>query len=1047
MKKLLSVLLALVMTLTAAAPALAAEAPPVAEDVPQTAEAAPAAEMAPVADTAQGREVPLTFHGWSESIALHCDFLADGEEVTVLEDGSLQDTVLAGADFSVVMAAGYGLEVMAGGSVTGSHTPDDPAFPEGTEYDVHVNEDAEAVVLAAVCTGEGAVVPSETETEEQTVETAPIADAPMTDESAPQEAVPAEETIPETAPEAEVPEAPEGEAVPEQEAPEAAAAQGLAVTLAGPVEAVKSLVYTGADGELVNCDAFDGETLPTAVTVPAGGEVRLFMDAAYNVAVENVTITENTFTVVPYALGPGPNGHQRYELSANRWVVMTLGQTGAVTINIVPTEGPIPELVPYTFYNDEWYDNGGGIVGGGGSSDSSYGWSAVTVEDGTITTGGVLEEWTAPGYEIQVLEGGHVVETHEPTGPAASDIPAGSTAYVLMVDLGAKAFTIACVREGETFTIPEEHPATGTFKDVPDDSWYKDVVEQAYASGMISGTSADTFSPNAPASRGQTVAMLYREAGCPDVDAPVTFGDLTADYYKDAVKWAAAIGAVQGVSETEFAPDQAVTRQQLAAMLYRMAGQPGIWAGGMMEDYTDAYSIAEYARGPMQWALDNGIIKGYGDRTMRPNATATRAEVCAMLVRYNEVIALYPDDPVWWAGPGSGTGGTGAEEQAEAETETVTQEQTQTVSHTGWNLDNPKLIKPKRDKIDDGLYSNDETADQFYQQWAETLWGLDRSGEDIMWCTRYLTRLRSGPGEQYDVVWTVNENNEVSRLGPDENGWTPVVYHQYVTSEGFTGWDYTGYLPTKYLTDQKPAHPTVQPTTGPELEAWFNYGMDAPVPEGYGMEYLERMEKENPFQFQEYEPASIDGSTYTYKISGGGTVRIHNVVPEGLTRVSTSERVKDDTLSVSIMVERGYGIDGPSGFMSNNLSLNPWGCGLTQSADYSKCWVTGGAELNRGEDVDFYMTSGDEAPRVLQVSAKNTAGGLRMAEACHQFILLDKDGNPPDSYMDFFNLWNGYKLKSLSPYVTIGKVENELHYFKVSQVPAGIDQVFVEVTR
>ena len=577
---------------------------------------------------------------------------------------------------------------------------------------------------------------------------------------------------------------------------------------------------------------------------------------------------------------------------------------------------------------------------------------------------------------------------------------------------------------------------------MPDDSWYKDVVEKAYASGMISGTSADTFSPNAVASRGQTVAMLYREAGCPDVDVPVTFGDLTADYYKDAVKWAAAIGAVQGVSQSEFAPDRAVTRQQLAAMLYRMAGQPGIWAGGMMEDYTDAKSIAEYARGPMQWALDNGIINGYGDRTIRPNTTATRAEVCAMLVRYNEVIALYPDDPVWWAGAG-GSSGSGTEEQAE----TVVQKQTQTVSHTGWNLDNPKLIKPKRDKIDDGLYSNNETADQFYQQWAETLWGLDRSGEDIMWCTRYLTRLRSGPGEQYDVVWTVNENNEVSRLGPDENGWTPVVYHQYVTSEGFTGWDYTGYLPTKYLTDQKPGHPTVQPTTGPELEAWFNYGMDAPVPEGYGMEYLERMEKENPFQFQEYEPASIDGSTYTYKISGGGTVRIHNVVPEGLARVSTSERVKDDTLSVSIMVERGYGINGPSGFMSNNLSLNPWGCGLTQSTDYSKCWVTGGAELNRGEDVDFYMTSGDEAPRVLQVTAKNTVGGLRMAEACHQFILLDKDGNPPDSYMDFFNLWNGYKLKSLSPYVTIGKVENELHYFKVSQVPAGIDQVYVEVTR
>ena len=107
-KKWLSFLLALVMTLTAAAPALAAEgqeAPPVAEDMPQTGAIAPMAE-APAADMAQDREVPLTFHGWSENIALHCDFIADGEEVTLLEDGSLQDTVLAGTDFSVVMAAG-----------------------------------------------------------------------------------------------------------------------------------------------------------------------------------------------------------------------------------------------------------------------------------------------------------------------------------------------------------------------------------------------------------------------------------------------------------------------------------------------------------------------------------------------------------------------------------------------------------------------------------------------------------------------------------------------------------------------------------------------------------------------------------------------------------------------------------------------------------------------------------------------------------------------------------------------------------------------------
>ena len=1033
MKKLLSVLLALVMTLTAAAPALAAEAPPMAEDMPQTGALAPAAE-APAADTAQEREVPLTFHGWSESAVLRCDFIAADEEVTLLEDGSLQDTVLAGADISVVMAAGYGLEVLAGGSVTGSHVPDDPAFPDGTEYDVHVNEDAEIVELAAVCTGESAeVLPEDTPSTE---ELAPEEAEPLVEETVPEEEPPEEEAMPEAAPEAQ-------EAAPEMDAPEAAAAQSVTVSILGAVEQIEDIYYDAPDGSQCGYNEIYGGTgmdqvkvvdgfyqtigqvdaIPGTLAVMPGSTVRFYLDANYDLAVENGSVTDNYVHATPVSDG---------EIVSFRGVDVTAPADGVLTVTVTGSDQPAPETIPYTFYNYKWYGyEDGGIVGGGSVIDGpEAGKQYAFSGDGWITTGGSFEVWTAPGYEIQVLEGGSIVEQRAPSGPAAASVPAGSICFVLRVDVDASQFVIACVKQGETFTLPQEtaaeHPATGTFKDVPDDSWYKDVVEKAYASGMISGTSADTFSPNAVASRGQTVAMLYREAGCPDVDVPVTFGDLTADYYKDAVKWAAAIGAVQGVSETQFAPDRAVTRQQLAAMLYRMAGQPGVWAGGMMEDYTDAQSIAEYARGPMQWALDNGIIKGYGDRTIRPNTTATRAEVCAMLVRYNEVIALYPDDPVWWAGAG-GNSGSGEESLMQAAP----------AIQTGVNYNNSKLIAPKRTKIDDGIYDIPETRDQFFQQWSETFWGLDRSGEDVMWCLRNLTRVRSGPGDDYPVVATLYATYEVSRLGPDENGWTPVVYHEYKGGAGFTGWDYTGYVHTDKISSVRPCHTHVADfSSGPALKAWCDQGG---VPEG-DMYYDCGATANGTFYHEAYTPV-ISGDTYTYTLRGGGKVTIHNVLPEGLVSVEASGEEELHNVLLFIYLRKDYGVVTDEGY-GGGYSLSP-------SGDYQDCEICWEGEISNDENIDFAMFSGDEAPHLVQVTVKDSVGGSYMGNGASRFVWVDKNGNCTSDFggENFITLRSGFKLKSASPYVSIGTVSYESNFFYLNNVPRDVDQVYVEVIR
>ena len=262
---------------------------------------------------------------------------------------------------------------------------------------------------------------------------------------------------------------------------------------------------------------------------------------------------------------------------------LTVPQQGTVTVNVVTTQDTLPELVPYVFYNDVWYGHGdnGGVVGGVGADPYEYGGvTCLTLDDGTIATGSVFEVWTAPGFEMEILEGGCIADTHEPTGPAASDIPAGSTAYVLKVDLGAKAFVIACVKQGEHYQVPttmpqgEATPETGaapqtggTFTDVASDQWYADPIEKAYSSGIVKGVTDSTFNPNGTTTRGQ-------------------------------------------------------------------AGSPAAASAASVSSYTDGDAVQGYAKDAVAWATGNGLLTGYGDGSLKPGATATRAEVCALIMRY-----------------------------------------------------------------------------------------------------------------------------------------------------------------------------------------------------------------------------------------------------------------------------------------------------------------------------------------------------------------------------------------------------------------------------
>lgn len=161
--------------------------------------------------------------------------------------------------------------------------------------------------------------------------------------------------------------------------------------------------------------------------------------------------------------------------------------------------------------------------------------------------------------------------------------------------------------------------------------WAEEDVLKAVEKGLFRGTSSTTFDPDKTLTRGMMVTVLYRLAGEPAVVRTSPFADVAdSAYYADAVAWAAEEGIVLGVSETSFAPHAPITRQQLAAVLYRYCGSPA--ASGSLSPYPDSGSVAAYAEDAMSWAVGSGIIQGSGGKLL-PTGQTTRAQAAVMLLR------------------------------------------------------------------------------------------------------------------------------------------------------------------------------------------------------------------------------------------------------------------------------------------------------------------------------------------------------------------------------------------------------------------------------
>lgn len=180
------------------------------------------------------------------------------------------------------------------------------------------------------------------------------------------------------------------------------------------------------------------------------------------------------------------------------------------------------------------------------------------------------------------------------------------------------------------------------FKDVKKGSWYETGIRYAFDGGWMQGMSQDEFWPSYASNRAMLVTILWRMEGSPKPEGETPFEDLTQNWYKDAVGWAYENGVVLGKTDTQFAPTESLTRQQLAAMLYRYCQlkeyATNHWAN--MRDFPDWEETSDYAKEPIGWALGVGLIQGVKQLNdeihLEPTGYATRAQLAIVIMRFCE---------------------------------------------------------------------------------------------------------------------------------------------------------------------------------------------------------------------------------------------------------------------------------------------------------------------------------------------------------------------------------------------------------------------------
>lgn len=293
------------------------------------------------------------------------------------------------------------------------------------------------------------------------------------------------------------------------------------------------------------------------------------------------------------------------------------------------------------------------------SGDAKWNFDTPVTENLTLTA-----KWekihisapSAPRYDVAVSDGAHGSVSVSPKsaskGSTVTVTVTPDKGYALetlaVTDKNGNALDLTDKGGGQyTFTMPsgpvtvaatfmDDNTMLNFFVDVPAGAYYYDAVLWAAEGGIVTGTDAVHFSPDASCTRAQLVTFLWRAAGSPVVNYAMNFTDVDSGaYYAEAVRWAASEKVVEGTTAETFAPDAAVTRAQMVTMLYRFAKAQGMdtTQGGMaIREFDDFDAVPAYALEAMDWAVNAGVLKGDNNRLL-PQDNCTRAQIVTMLYR------------------------------------------------------------------------------------------------------------------------------------------------------------------------------------------------------------------------------------------------------------------------------------------------------------------------------------------------------------------------------------------------------------------------------
>ena len=236
--------------------------------------------------------------------------------------------------------------------------------------------------------------------------------------------------------------------------------------------------------------------------------------------------------------------------------------------------------------------------------------------------GGPIESVHDNWFEILRTER---LDSREEAEALLAQLQSGAT-YTVTLDQSSE------IQLADNLTDTFQPAAGGTFTDVPATHWAAGAVAFVSSQGLLQGTGTSTFAPGQPMTRAMLVTALWREAGSPVVNYAMDFDDVDeGQWYTEAVRWAASEGIVTGTGKG-FSPDAALTRESLAAILFRYAG--GQADADQLGSYADGAGVSAWAREAMNWAVAQGLITGKSGGRLDPGGTASRAEVSAILMRY-----------------------------------------------------------------------------------------------------------------------------------------------------------------------------------------------------------------------------------------------------------------------------------------------------------------------------------------------------------------------------------------------------------------------------